>query len=160
MASQREVATHLGCEQSRISQLVRRGVIPHAAPGKYDLDACRISYITHLREQAAARASGDGAPDLIAERARLAKEQADAQAMKNATARGELIPTVAVASAWEQIGTEIKRALLAMPPDLAPLLFQKTVPQIEAQLRAGITEVLTALSSTPVEPSHPESEDP
>ena len=53
----------------------------------------------------------DGMP--VAERARLAREQADGQAMKNAVARGELLPAEAVVAGWQAaVGHAAASALL------------------------------------------------
>ena len=65
------------------------------------------AYCSRLREQAAGR---QGTP-LVRERARLAKEQADAKAMENAVRRKELAPvtalTVVLARACGQIGAQL-----------------------------------------------------
>jgi hypothetical protein len=95
MATQAEVAEHLDLTQPAVAKLLAAGHLPAAeGRGNLDLEACRVAYIRRLREQAAGRAS-EGADaeglDLVAERARLAKEQADAQSMKNARERGELV---------------------------------------------------------------------
>jgi phage terminase Nu1 subunit (DNA packaging protein) len=92
MATDAEIAAHLDLSDRSVRDLRQKGVFPTAKKG--GLDDCRVAYIRHLRERAAGRAS-DGADeeglDLVEERARLAKEQADAQAMKNARERGELV---------------------------------------------------------------------
>jgi phage terminase Nu1 subunit (DNA packaging protein) len=92
MATDAEIAAHLDISDRSVRELRQRGVFPKARKGR--LDECRVSYIRYLRERAAGRASDeadDEGLDLVAERARLAKEQADAQAMKNARERGELV---------------------------------------------------------------------
>ena len=65
----------------------------------------------------------DGAKlDLTAERARLAKEQADKTAMDNAKLRGEMIPVAAVRELLERILIVFKTHILAIPSKLAPLV--------------------------------------
>lgn len=95
MATQAEVADHLDLTQQAVAKMLAAGHLPAAeGRGNLDIDACRVAYIRRLREQAAGRASEGSEEeglDLVAERARLAKEQADAQAMKNARERGELV---------------------------------------------------------------------
>jgi phage terminase Nu1 subunit (DNA packaging protein) len=50
MATQTEVADHLDLTQSRVSILIKDGVLPPAkGRGGYDIDACRIAYIRFLR---------------------------------------------------------------------------------------------------------------
>ena len=57
MATQAEVAAHLGVSAKYISDLIGKGVLKRAPVGKYDLDECRKAYIENIREQAAGRAS-------------------------------------------------------------------------------------------------------
>ena len=60
--------------------------------------------------------------DLNAERARLAKEQADKAAMENARQRGELVPVSVVRKLLERILSVFKTHILAIPSKLAPLV--------------------------------------
>lgn len=92
MATQHDIARHLGIAQPTVAGLVRSGVIAAAGRGSYDLDAARLAYCSHLREQAAGRAGQPGAAlDLSTERARLAAAQAEAQERKNAHERGDVM---------------------------------------------------------------------
>jgi phage terminase Nu1 subunit (DNA packaging protein) len=152
-ATQAEVAEHLDLSQPSVSRMVKDGLIKAEARGRYDLAACRVAYIQHLRAQAAGRQStAGGVGSLEAERARLAKEQADAKAMENAVTRGELVKASEVAATWEQIGTEVKRVLLSIPADVAPLLDgKKTTAQREAIVRSRVEEALEALTGTRVD---------
>jgi phage terminase Nu1 subunit (DNA packaging protein) len=56
------------------------------------------------------------------ERARLAKEQADAVAIKNATARTELLPAEEVVAGWQAAIGRCRALLLGIPPASAPHL--------------------------------------
>lgn len=151
--TQQDLAERVDLSQGAVSQLVKRGVIKAEARGRYDLHACTVAYIQHLRTQAAGRMLNPAAGlSLEGERARLAKEQADAKAMENAVTRGELIPAADVGTTWEQICNEIKRVLLSMPADTAPLLGgKKTTAEIEAILRDRVQEALEALSGMSVD---------
>jgi phage terminase Nu1 subunit (DNA packaging protein) len=63
---------------------------------------------------------GDGRPiDLNAERARLAKEQADGQSLKNSVARGELLPAENVENAWMAAIGRCRALLLGVPTSSA-----------------------------------------
>ena len=71
-------------------------------------------------ERAVAEAGGGGAGggddlDLTAERARLAKAQADLAEMEAATRRGELIATKPLKAALAQMDIAVKDRLLAVP---------------------------------------------
>lgn len=78
------------------------------------LDDIRIAYIRRLREQAAARTS-DGPLDLVNERARLAKEQADRLAMQNEVTRCELAPVALIEQVLSRAGTKVAGILEAIP---------------------------------------------
>jgi phage terminase Nu1 subunit (DNA packaging protein) len=92
---------------------VQAGVIPDDAPVGVQLAAL----FGHLREQAAGRASA-GELDLVSERARLAKEQADRVAMENARMRRELAPVALLETVLAQIGRQIAGILEAVPVTL------------------------------------------
>ncbi|KAA0572223.1 hypothetical protein FZ983_32145 [Azospirillum sp. B21] len=116
MANQAEVAEHLDITDRTVRDLKKRGIFNADARSQMDLDACRVAYIRHLRERAAGRASDDAEAeglDLVAEKARLAKEQADNYAMRNAEKRGELVPiadyTAAVVSVIEMVKAKLNR---------------------------------------------------
>jgi phage terminase Nu1 subunit (DNA packaging protein) len=87
--TQQDIADLFGITQPAVSDLFSRNVLkPKSTMREMIRDYC-----AHLRAQAAGRAAGNapGELDLVRERARLAKEQADAQEMKNKIERGELI---------------------------------------------------------------------
>lgn len=66
--------------------------------------------------------------DLSAERARLAKQQADAQALKNAQQRGELVPAADQDSALIGLSTVVSSRLQGMGTALAPKLAAEPKP--------------------------------
>ena len=90
MATVDDVARHLGMSHKNANELINKGVIARKNRGAYDLDEARSQYIQHVREIAAGRAK-HGELDLQEERARLAKEQADAKEMENDVLRGSLV---------------------------------------------------------------------
>ena len=155
MATQREVADHLGVSQPVVAKLVAAGVFqPTGARGGLDLDACRRAYLGRLREEAAGRAAhggADGEPeelDLVAERARLAKEQADRIAMENDITRGSVVPVRdAIRITTEMVG-KVRTRLLAIPSECAlQAASARTAPQAEAVIRRAVIDALTELSS-------------
>jgi phage terminase Nu1 subunit (DNA packaging protein) len=60
--------------------------------------------------------------DLNAERARLAKEQADRIAMENAVRRGELADLNSVSKVWASAFSNFRARMLGAPNKLAPLV--------------------------------------
>jgi phage terminase Nu1 subunit (DNA packaging protein) len=102
----------LGLSTRRITQLHGEGIAIKTGAGVFDAEATIQNYIRHI----SAKASNQAATlDLNAERARLAREQADGQSMKNAQLRGELVDVEAVAQTWESIVAEVRSAMLAVP---------------------------------------------
>jgi phage terminase Nu1 subunit (DNA packaging protein) len=145
MATQAEVAAHLGVSAKYISDLIGKGVLFRAPVGKYDLDECRKLYISHIREMAAGRASA-GELDLSAERARLAKEQADAKEMENAVERGDLVYIEDVAKQIENQLTKVRTRLLSVPTKVAPEAHScASVREVQAVIEQAIVEALNEL---------------
>ncbi|MDR1661226.1 MAG: hypothetical protein LBR95_02190 [Azoarcus sp.] len=121
--SQDEFGKLVGITQPAVSDLVKRGILTGKNAREWILQYCQ-----HLREIAAGRASknGDGL-DLVAERARLAKAQADAQEMKNLVERRQLIPAdeieprlaAACITAREMLLDSVQRLARELPVDTA-----------------------------------------
>ncbi|MBP0446716.1 hypothetical protein J8J14_18220 [Roseomonas sp. SSH11] len=151
MATQAEVAAHLGLSQQAVSALIQRAILPGAAgKGGLDLDACRLAYVRHLREVAAGRASAESGEglDLVQERARLAAEQADATAMKNAITRGELVPAGDLERVFGALVSSARERFLALPYKAAPLVIGKATPvEAQAVLTDLVHEALLILAS-------------
>lgn len=85
--------------------------------------------------------------DLTKERARLAKEQADAQELKNAKERGEVLPLDKIKETWARIVVACRTRFLALPDRLAQML--ETCESIEdrrALIDAEVKTILIALS--------------
>ncbi|MEZ0231887.1 MAG: terminase small subunit [Methylophilaceae bacterium] len=118
----------VGISQPAVSDLLKRKVIVEGAT-LADWLRC---YCSQLREQAAGRFSG-GDLDLVGERARLAREQADRIAYQNAVTRNELAPVVLieevlaraasrVAGIFDAIPVALKRRCTDMSPDQMDLI--------------------------------------
>ncbi len=161
MATQAEVAAHLDVSRQIVSKLCAQGILTKAAGRQdYDLDTCRLAYIRNLREQAAGRAgqAGTGKLDLVQERARQAREAADAQALKNAETRKELLPRAVVMEAMQSSNGKVRSKLLGLPSRIAPLVAGlKSTTAVETKLTEVIYEALAELAATPI--SEPPEED-
>lgn len=66
-----------------------------------------------------ARADDDARATLTAERARLAKEQADRTALDNATRRGELVEMAVVAEEWSRYFQAFRERFIGFPVKVA-----------------------------------------
>jgi len=105
----------------------------------------RREYILHIREVAAGRYKV-GDLDLSAERARLAKEQADAKEMENAVGRGDLVYIEDVAKQIENQLTKVRTRLLGVPTKVAPEAHASaTVREVQTLIEGAIVEALNEL---------------
>ena len=148
--TQRALAAHLDLTDRSIRELTAAGVLERGAQG-YELEASRVAYIRHLRERAAGRRSDergpDGPLDLVAERARLAKAQADQTELKNAELRGELVPRGDLESSLVALASAIVLRLDSIPSKAGPVVrATETDAEGEAVLRRYIDEARVELA--------------
>ncbi len=148
------LAGKMRMDYATLSRLAQRGVVPRPARGRYPFYACLGDYIEHLRERKAGRAAsdaGDDSPDLVRERALLARAQREGQDMKNAVLRGDLLPVDDVEAVVGAVLDATRAKLLALPTKLAPRWAEATgLNAARDALTDGIHEALEELSSTPV----------
>ena len=156
MATDAEVGAHLDLSDRTIRALKKSGVLPDAARGQNDLDECRVAYIRHLRDQAAGRSHEMGPKklDFMAEKARDAKESADGRAMKNAVARGELVPAGAMSAAIIGMIEMAKARMLRVAAVVA-----KGDIALQDRIDRAIRDGLEDLSATRVETVAGEEDD-
>ena len=81
------------------------------------------------------------------ERIRIAREQADALALKNAAARGRLIEADAVEAEWSGVLRGVRAGCLAIPSRAAQRLPHLT-PHDVAEIDAEVCAVLSELGSS------------
>lgn len=93
--------------------------------------------------------------DLSDERARLAKEQADAQELKNAEARGELVPRSDVERVLVAAASGLSQRLRGVPSKVAPRVHAAaTIAEAEEVIRQEIEEALSELADLAGDVSH------
>lgn len=85
--------------------------------------------------------------DLTAERARLAKEQADKTEMENRLRRGELAEFAEIEKVVISVIHATKAKILAIPAQLSRYLEHQTSQNIEAQLNDALHDALEDLSA-------------
>ncbi|WP_244316758.1 terminase small subunit [Pannonibacter tanglangensis] len=138
------LAALVGVNPRTIRDLAQRGLVVKVGTDRYDLTKSLQSYASHLREMAAGRGDEASAVFLTAERARLAKEQADHAALKNAALRRELVPASEVAATWGGIVRQVRSRLLAVPARVRQGLAHLTardVDVIDAEIRRALEEL-------------------
>ena len=136
--SQAEFAEMVGVSEARVSQLVSERVIAKGDTAHGWL----VAYCERLRDQAAGRAGSEiGGLDLVQERAALAREQREGQAIKNAVARKEFAPvglladvlgmaSSAVVDRFDQLEGSLRKACPDLPDEA-----KTTVQQVIAAAR-------------------------
>ena len=131
--TQAEIAEHLDISTRRVRELATEWGIDSR---EVALGEWRIRYLAKLREEAAGRA-GTGDLDLVAERARLAKAQADRIEMQNAVTRKELAPAELIEEVLSRAGARAAKLLDTIPGEL-----KRRCPQLPADDIATIATTI------------------
>ena len=136
-----ELADFLKVSKRSVSDFVERGIVVKTDRNRFDLRRSVQSYCEHIRMAAAGR-GGDSADVLTVERARLAREQADQTAMKNAAMRGEYVAKTDIRHEWASIGRRIRNAMMSVPSrcrQMLPHLTTYDVDLIDHEIRSALT---------------------
>ena len=117
--------------------LARAGAQGRGRRAYYDLGACVDWYFGANHQRL----------NLEAERARLAKEQADKTALDNELRRGRLVDVEEVAQLWTDLVAAARARLLAMPTKLGPTLVNTPDPAVVAEtIRREVYSALDELA--------------
>lgn len=141
--TQAEFGALVGITQQAVSDLQARGVIATGQP----LATWLLAYCNHLREVAAGR-DPDG--QLASERTRLAREQADRMAMRNAVDRKEYAPVVLLEEVLANLARQVATQLDAVLPEVRrrfPYLTGEPIRFLEERL-AGAREAAASARFT------------
>jgi len=138
-----DLAEWLGLARQTVSGHAADGKVVRLARGKYLLKESVQTYTRHLREVAAARGGEAQILDLNQERARLAREQADGQELKNKQLRRELVLAADVEREWSDILRGVRAGILAVPSRVraAVGLSPEQAIELDAELRRTLTEL-------------------
>ncbi|EEW24010.1 hypothetical protein [Rhodobacter ferrooxidans] len=139
----KDLCALLSLSSGALTDLKKRGIAVHLGHDAYDLEATVRAYVMHLRGIAAGWGSEEQALNLTGERARLSRAQAEAQEMKNAALRAELVPAAEVERAWADTLRQVRARILAVPSRLRQGLHLAPgdVEQIDRELRDALTEL-------------------
>ena len=144
---ERGLAGLCGLSLSQVRTKAAEGVFVRTRKGRYDAHQSVTNYILRLRESAsrAGRPGDEPTDPHKRERTRLAREQADATALKNAQLRGELVPVAETLRAWQIVLRDVRAGMLAVPSRYAASQPHLTAHDIEA-LTAEIKHALEGLA--------------
>lgn len=133
-----------GLSPAALADLKKRGIAIHCGHDSYDLTATTHAYVTQLRGTAAGWGIGEQAASLTNERTRLAKEQADAAAIKNAKLRGELVDASEVERTWADTLRQVRARIMAVPSRLRSEVVGidgQTIDAMDKALRVALGEL-------------------
>lgn len=134
--SQAEFAQMVGVSEARVSQLVGDGVIARGETAH----AWLIGYCERLRDQAAGRAGSEvGGLDLVQERAALAREQREGQAIKNAVARKDFAPVGLLADVLGQAASAVVDRF-----DQLEGALRKACPDLQDEVKTTVLQVIAS----------------
>jgi phage terminase Nu1 subunit (DNA packaging protein) len=136
-----ELAEFIGVSPRSVTELGRRGIAVRAGSSRWRLRESVQRYCDDLRQRGGGVAVQASA---AAERGRLAKEQADALALKNARLRGSLLDAEAVEREWSSILSMVRSGVLAAPSRIRsrlPHLSPADLAAVEIELQAVLTEL-------------------
>ena len=126
----------IGVSEARASQLVSEGVIVRGDTAQEWL----IAYVERLRDQAAGRlGDGVGGLDLVQERAALAREQREGQAIKNAVARKDYAPVGLLADVLGQAASAVVGRFDQLEGTL-----RKACPDLPDEAKTAVVQVIAS----------------
>jgi hypothetical protein len=133
--TRKQIGEQLGFSPEFAHKLIATGVFPK--------QGTMADYIAANN----ARLSGGGEQlDLTAERARVAKEQADKLEMENAVRRGELVDAEEATAVYRAEFQRCAVKLQGLPTKLAPLIVGcKSLAEVQDILSTGVGECLDEL---------------
>jgi phage terminase Nu1 subunit (DNA packaging protein) len=109
------LARWLGVTDKTVRELAKAGIAVRGGRGLYKLEESVRRYCEHVRRTASQRGGEASLAKMRDERIRIAKGQADALALKNAAARGEMLYAAAVEAEWSGVLRNVRAGMLAVP---------------------------------------------
>lgn len=128
----------------KVRDLAQNGIMVKVSKDRYDLAASLVGYCNHLRTVAAGRGGEEAQLRLTQERARLAKEQADSVALKNAKEQGELVPADEIEREWSGILRQVRNQVMSVPERIrmqVPNLTAQGIETIDSIVRRALEDI-------------------
>jgi terminase small subunit / prophage DNA-packing protein len=137
--SAEELGSIIGISSRAVRAHAAAGKIRKTKRGRYKLPDAIFDYCTHMRQLVVGGGGEQAAAHGASERARLAKEQADAVALRNAVARGALLDAGEVERTWSADYAAVRAGVLAASSRIGsrlPHLSLSDIAEIDEELRA------------------------
>jgi phage terminase Nu1 subunit (DNA packaging protein) len=127
MSTQKEVGENLDLSDRRVRELIKTGILPGSkGNGGLDIDACRLSYIRHLRGLASGQVRiNEDDLELNQERAKLAVQQERKLKRENDLAEKMIAPVSLITEAIAKTASQIIPIM-----DSLPLEMKRRNPQL------------------------------
>lgn len=146
------MARILGISEVHLGRLSKAGSLPQPVErGKWNVVQCVQAFLAHKIAAFEPQGEGVKSEELLLVTARRVKTEAeaDAQEMKNALMRRDLLRREDVDAAATAAFARVRARLLAVPPKVAPVVVTDGEPAIaERTVRAAIYEALKELSDS------------
>lgn len=148
-----DFARFVGVSAGRVSQMIKAG-LPVERDGSIDVARGKLWIAENINPTRAA-SQAQGATlfgeerhhvSLTAERARLAKEQADAAELKNSILRRDLVAASDVEREWSAVLRKVRSAVLAIPSRMRQTLPHLTAYDVQV-LDVELRSVLEGLAN-------------
>src|ERR1700674_251858 len=138
------LAKLLGVIEQTVTALARRGIMLRVGRSQYNWVFSVQRYCAHLRGLATGQGGNEAvAAEAAQARRRLAAEQADHVALKNARSRGELVLAKEVEAEWSSVLRTVRAGSVAVPSRCAarlPHLSLHDIREIDAEVRQMLSE--------------------
>lgn len=145
MATQADLARHLGVTTTTIQELINKGIIERYDRGQVDINAARLAYIDHLRNVAAGREFSESERD---EKSRFDRVRADKVEFELQIQRGEYVSTAPLAAVLAKVVLECRSRLLGLAIKLTPLVVgESRLPIIEDIITRAVYDCIGGLTS-------------
>ena len=149
MATQFDIANHLGISVQRVRELERAGVLPGGERCERDLGEAVRAYTAHLRADKGGWKNGDPT-SLAAERARLTQLKASVEATRLAELEGALVRKQDVDRAVIAAFTAVRRRLEALPARLAREAAETPAAEVRRSAERLVAEALAELEGVAI----------
>jgi phage terminase Nu1 subunit (DNA packaging protein) len=132
-----------GITRRTVSDLAKRGIMVRSGRNYAPIESVR-GYCDHLRKLATGRGGETAIASATADRARLAKAQANLVETKTRKLSGELVDAAEVESEWSGVLRTVRAGCLAISSRCAqrlPHLTAHDIAEIDAETRAALSEI-------------------
>ena len=143
----KEAAQWFGIDVRTMRKKLESGEVEKEPCGGIDIQKWVPSQMKKLREQAAGRISDKGDYDLVSERARLAKAQADKTEMEVDVMKKTLLIASDTLREWQNLLSACRAKLLSVPSKCALQIASLKEPkEVERYLKRAIHDALAELA--------------